>query len=153
MITAVWPPIRRAIIRALRANLDLVAVLPGDWSEGVAPQGTTMPYGTISLVPAPILYDWTGRVHELFVDVVIFAESQGDAARIDQLVLATLQDAKLQVPDLTVLTVRRTGDFALVDVNPEGKRIFESGGTYLVRAAQSDQIASATSLPVIMSIS
>lgn len=133
--------------------MELSGLLAGDWSEGVAPIGTPLPHGTVSLVPSPAVYDWTGHVYDLVVDVVVFARTQGDAASINQLVVATLQDAKLQVPELTVLTVRLLGVISMPDVDAEGKIVYEEGGSYLIRVAQSDQIASRMALPVGLTIS
>jgi hypothetical protein len=146
MIDAVWPKVRRGIVRALRSNLELSRLLVGDWSEGIAPIGTQLPYGIYSLAAAPTIYDWTGRIVEVLADVVVFARSKGDAASINQLVLATLQDAKLQVPELTVLSVRHTGIISMADVDAEGKIVYEEGGSYFIRVAQSAQTANSMTL-------
>jgi hypothetical protein len=133
-----WPLVRQAILRRLRANLVLAASLPGDWSEGFAPQTTNYPLGVVSLIPSPSNYDWSGVVHDLYVDVAVFAEDQGDAASIDQLAFTTLQDASLAVTGLTSLSCRRISNFSLQDVDQEGKAIYEPGGTYEVRVSQSN---------------
>jgi hypothetical protein len=133
-----WQPVRQALIRALRANLVLAAELTGDWSEGAAPPDTDYPLGVIALVPSPSLYDWSGVVHDLLVDIVIFARDQGDAASIDQLVFTTLQDARLAVTGLTSLGCRRTGSLSLQDVDDQGTSVYEVGGTWRIRVSQSN---------------
>jgi hypothetical protein len=136
-----WPSVRQALIRALRANLVLAAGLPGDWSEGAAPPKADYPLGVIALVPSPSLYDWSGVVHDLLVDIVIFAEDAGEAASLDQLAFTTLQDARLAVTGLTSLGCRRTGNLSLQDVNDQGTAVFEVGGTWRIRVAQSNPAA------------
>lgn len=133
-----WQPVRQALIRALRANLVLSAELTGDWSEGAAPPTVNYPLGVIALVPSPGLYDWSGVVWDLLVDIVIFARDQDQAARLDQLAFSTLQDTLLAVTGLTSLGCRRTGILSLQDVDDQGKAIFEVGGTWRIRVSQSN---------------
>jgi hypothetical protein len=140
-LTLPWPLVRQALIQPLRANLVLADQLLGDWSQGAAPQGTDYPLGVISLVPSPANYDWSGVVWDLLVDVVVFSKDQGEADRLDQLVFTTLQDASLAVTGLTSLTCRRTGTIALQDVDQAGTVVFESGGTFGIRLAQSTPTA------------
>jgi hypothetical protein len=132
-----WPPVRQAIVRALRANFVLAAQLTGDWTQGAAPQDTQYPLGTYSLVPSPALYDWSGVLYDMLVDVVVFSKDQGDAASLAQLVFTTLQDARLAVTGLTSLTCRSTGVISLQDVDEKGDTVYEEGRTWRVRVAQS----------------
>lgn len=136
-----WPLVRQAIIRALRANLVLAAALPGDWAEAYEPTRTDYPFGTISLVPSPARYDWTGVVWDLLVDVVVFAKDQGEATNLDQLVFTTLQDARLAVTGLTSLMCRRVGTISFPDTDAQGSTVYESGGTFRVVLAQSTPTA------------
>ena len=134
-----WPSIRQALLRQLRSNLVLKAGLSGDWSEGFAPQKTVYPLGVISLHYAPQMYDWTGRVSFIGVDVFVFSKDQGEAASLYQLVFSTLQDARLDLPTgLTSLQCRNTSDISLQDVDTEGKAIYQVGGVFEVRVAQSN---------------
>lgn len=133
-----WPTVRQALIRALRANLVLAAELPGDWTEGVAPPKTPYPLGIIALVPSPGLYDWSGVVWDLLVDIVVYGEDSGEADRLDQLVFTTLQDQSLAVTGLTSLGCRRTGSLSLQDVNDQGTAVFQVGGTWRIRVSQSN---------------
>lgn len=133
-----WQPVRTALIRALRANLPLAAELTGDWSEGAAPPSTEYPLGIIALVPSPSNHDWSGVVHDLLVDVVVFSRDQDQAARLSQLVFTTLQDYLLPLTGLTSLGCRRTGPLSLQDVDDQGTAIYEVGGTWRIRVAQSN---------------
>lgn len=136
-----WRPVRQAMIQSLRANLVLAAGLPGDWSDGVAPRETPYPLGTVGLVPSPGLYDWTGVVWDMLVDVTVFAYDQGEAASLDQLAFMSLQDARLAVTGLTSLTCRRTGVFSMPDVDDKGATVWSSGGTFRIRVTQSTPAA------------
>jgi hypothetical protein len=134
-------PVRQAILRALRANLVLKAALPGDWSEGAAPPKTARPLGVIALVPSPALYDWTGVIYDLVVDVAVFSEDAGEAASLDQLVFTTLQGTRLAVTGLTSLSVQRLGVLALEDVDEKGTSVFMAGASWRIRVSQSNPVA------------
>lgn len=140
-LTLPWPLARQAMIRALRANLPLAAALTGDWSEGEAPVKTAYPLGVISLVPSPGIYDWSGVVWDLYVDVVVFSYDKGQADSLDQLAFTTLQDARLAVTGLTSLTCRRIGIISLPAVDDKGQSVYSSGGTFHLRIAQSTPTA------------
>jgi hypothetical protein len=134
-----WLYIRQALFRALRSNLVLKDELLGDWSESVAPQGTPFPRGVIQLHYSPFEYDWSGFVSISGVDVGVFAKTQGEAARLNQLVFTTLQDARLDVAGQTSLTCRRVSSFSLEEAAPDGtESVFQQGGIYAVLAPQSN---------------
>lgn len=133
-----WPPIRQALIRQLRSNLVLAEGLLGDWSSGQAPQGTKYPRGVISLHYAPSLYDWTGRVVPVGVDVLIWADDEAQASSLYQLAFTTLQDARLTMAGQTSLSCRATSDISLPDVNEEGKSVYSVGGVFEIKVAQSN---------------
>ena len=133
-----WPSIRQALIRQLRSNLVLAAGLSGDWSEGFAPQKTPYPLGVIALHYAPSFYDWTGRVIFVGVDVFIFAKDSGEAASLYQSAFTSLQDAKLTMTGQTSLQCRQTSDLSLQDVDTEGKAVYQVGGVFEVRVAQTN---------------
>jgi hypothetical protein len=133
-----WPSVRQALIRQLRSNFVLAAELSGDWSEGFAPQKTPYPLGVLSLHYAPSMYDWSGVVSIIGVDVFVYAKDQGQAASLDQLVFTTLQDAKLVVAGQTSLMCRRSSSISLQDVDAEGKAVYQCGGVYEIRVAQTN---------------
>jgi len=136
-ITPAWPSVRQALLRQLRSNLVLEAGLLGDWSQGFAPQGTKYPLGVLSLHYDPSFYDWTGRTVILGVDVLIFSKKQDEAASLYSLAFTSLQDAKLTLTGQTSLSCRQTSDISLQDVDTEGKAVYEVGGIFEVRVAQS----------------
>lgn len=133
-----WPSIRQALIRQLRSNLVLEAGLPGDWSEGLAPQGTKRPLGTLSLQYAPSMYDWTGRVVFVGVTVLIYCEDQAEAARLYQLAFTSLQDARLIMAGQTSLQCRQVSDLSLQGPDDAGATVYQVGGIFEVRVAQSN---------------
>ncbi len=138
-LTDPWPNIRQALIRTLRSNLVLKDELPGDWSEGVAPHDTPFPRGVIQLHYSPFEYDWSGFVSISGVDVGVFSYTQGEAARLNQLVFTTLQDARLDVAGQTSLTCRRVSTFSLIDAAPAGtETVYQEGGIYSLLTAQSN---------------
>ncbi len=138
-LTDPWPNIRQALIRTLRSNLVLKDELPGDWSEGVAPHDTDFPRGVIQLHYSPFEYDWSGFVSISGVDVGVFSYTQGEAARLNQLVFTTLQDARLDVAGQTSLTCRRESTFSLIDAAPAGtETTYQEGGIYSILVPQSN---------------
>jgi hypothetical protein len=134
-----WPYIRQAFVRQLRSNLVLEDELPGDWSEGVAPQGTPFPRGIFQLHYAPLEYDWTGFVAVVGVDAIVFAKDQGVAGSLSQLVWTTLQDAVLEVAGQTSLTCRRVSSISLTEAAPDGtETVWQAGGIYSILAPQTN---------------
>jgi hypothetical protein len=134
-----WPYVRQALIRTLRSNLVLKEALLGDWSESVAPQGTSFPRGVVQLHYSPLEYDWSGFTSICGVDVMVSAKTQGQASSLNQLVFTTLQDARLDVAGQTSLTCRRVSSFSLEDPAPEGtEATWAAGGVYSVLAPQSN---------------
>lgn len=124
-------PVKQALVQTLRANGALKAAVNGI-HEGVAPQGTNMPYVVYSVAYAPLEYDWTNVMQLAGFDIFVYAENSVDAGNIDQLVFDTLQDAALSVTGQTTLFCRRTGSLSGPEVNEEGRRVFQAGGTYEV---------------------
>lgn len=132
-----WLYVRQALLRRLRSNLVLEGELPGDWSEGVAPQGIVYPRGVYQLSFQPFEYDWTGFVALCGVIVTVFSKSQGEAASLNQLVFSTLQDARLDIAGQSSLTCRRVSSISLVEPAAEGtETVFQQGGVYVVLAPQ-----------------
>jgi hypothetical protein len=134
-----WVYLRQALVRQLRSNLVLEGRLPGGWSEGVAPDDTPYPRGVYQLHYSPNEYDWTGLVTIAGVDVGVFAQSQGEAASLNQLVFTSLQDARFELTGLTMLVCRRVSTYSLVDAAPDGTPTsFQEGGIYSLQVAQSN---------------
>lgn len=133
-----WPSVRQAFLQQLRSNLVLKAGLPGDWSEGFAPQDTAYPLGIVALHYAPSFPDTTGRVAFIGVDVFVFAKTSGEAASLYQLAFTSLNNTKLTLAGQTSLQCRETSSISLQDVDTEGKAVYQVGGVYEVRVAQSN---------------
>ena len=133
-----WPSVRQAIVQSLRSNLVLEDGLPGDWSEGFAPPKAALPRGILQLHYNPALYDWTGVVNILGVDVLIFAETKGEADRLFQLAFTTLQDQRLTVTEQTSLSCRFSSFISLQDEDAKGQPIHEVGGVLEIKVAQSN---------------
>lgn len=124
-------PVKQALVQTLRANAVLKAAVNGI-HEGIAPQSTEMPYLVYDVAYAPLEYDWTNVMQLAGFDVFVFSENSVDAGNIDQLVFDTLQDAALSVTGQTTLYCRRAGSLSTLDVNEEGRKVFQVGGTYEV---------------------
>jgi hypothetical protein len=138
-LTDPWPYIRQAVVRQLRSNLVLKDQLPGDWSEGVAPQDTDFPRGVYQLHYAPIERDWTGLVAVVGFDAIVFSKTQGEAARLAGLVFTSLNNVRLDVTGQSSLTCRFVSAISIVDPAPDGtETVFEEGGIYVVLAPQSN---------------
>jgi len=85
------------------------------------------------------LYDWTGVVNILGVDVLIFAKKKGDADSIFQSAFTTLQDQRLTVSGQTSLSCRFSdSSIALQDEDAQGQPIYEVGGVLEIRVSQSN---------------
>lgn len=134
-----WPSFRQALVRQLRSNLVLKDELPGDWTEGFAPQKTAFPLGIFALHFAPSQYDWTGVVNVVGFDVFVFSkESKAEADRLYQLAFDTLQDARLYPTGQTSLSCRQASSLSLTDNDDEGHVVYQSGGTWQSLVAQSN---------------
>jgi hypothetical protein len=136
-----WPSVRQAVIRQLRSNLVLKDQLPGDWSNGVAPADTPFPRGVIQLHYGPVERDWTGFTALLGFDIVVFAEDQGVAASLTQLVFTSLNNTGLDVAGQTSLSCLFVSTFDVTEPAPEGTdTVFAPGAIYAVRTAQSNPV-------------
>lgn len=133
MVTATSAPIKRALVQKLRSSPALVSAIAGGIHEGVAPRKVKYPFIVYQLIAAPYEYDWTGmQIHALF-DVYTYAVNPVDANNIDALVANALNEAALSVDGQTTLLCRRLSDLPTgPDVDSQGKRIYQVGGTYSV---------------------
>ena len=125
-------PIKQALVQTIRANVALKAALTGGVHEGIAPQATRYPFLTYQLHYAPYNYIWGSVMKYVGFDVFVWAENSVDANNVDALAAAALHDASLSVAGQSTLICRRTSDISSVDVDEEGKRIYQVGGTYEV---------------------
>jgi hypothetical protein len=124
-------PIKRAIVQKLRASPSLMAAIAGGIHEGIAPRKVRYPFIVYQLISAPYDYDWTGVILKAAFDVSVYAVNPVDANNIDALIAGALNDAELTVDGQD--SMLPTGP----DLDSEGKRIYQVGGTYSVWTRQS----------------
>jgi len=130
-------PIIQALVQTLRGSTPLKAAVSGFW-EGMAPRGATRPFVIYQVAYAPMFYDWTGVILTAGIDVFVIAENSVDARNIDGLVSQALHNAALNVSGQSTLICRRTADVVIPpDLDGEGKKIYQVGGTYEIWTAQS----------------
>lgn len=130
-------PVKRALIRALRANSSLVATAIGGFHQAVAPAKARYPFVTYRFVSAPRDYQWDGMQIYATVDLFAFAINPVDAENLDGMIADTLQDAQLSVDGQDLLYCRRSADISLdPDVDARGRRIFQIGGSYRLITSQ-----------------
>lgn len=126
-------PVKRAIVQKLRASPSLVAATAGGIHEGIAPRKVRYPFIVYQLIAAPYAYDWSGVMLQTLFDVSVFAENPVQANNLDALIAGALNEAALNVDGQTSLICRRVADLPTgPDVDSEGKRIYQVGGSYSV---------------------
>ena len=130
-------PVKRAIVQKLRASPSLVSAIAGGIHEGIAPRKVRYPFIVYQLVSAPYDYDWTGVILRMTFDVSVYAENPVDANNIDALITTALNEAVLVMDEQDSMLCRRVADLPTgPDIDSEGKRIYQVGGTYSVWAHQ-----------------
>jgi hypothetical protein len=133
MATSTSAAVKRAVVQKLRSSAPLVAALNGGIHESIAPRKVRYPFITYQLVAAPYDYDWTGVILRVLMDVTVFAENPVEANNIDQLIGGVLNEAALAVDGQTTLLCRRVSDLPTgPDVDGEGRRIYQIGGSYSI---------------------
>lgn len=137
MAVATSAPIKRAVVQKLRASPSLVSAIAGGIHEGIAPRKVRYPFIVYQLVAAPYRYNWTGVVIEALFDVSVYAENPVDANNIDALIAGALNEAVLVMGEQDSLLCRRVADLPTgPDIDSEGKRIYQVGGSYSVWSNQ-----------------
>jgi hypothetical protein len=138
MATSTVAPVKRAVVQKLRASSPLVAAIVGGIHEAIAPRKVKYPFIVYQIVASSYEYDWTGMQIHALMDVSTYAVNPVDANNIDALIAGALNDAALTVDGQTSLLCRRVGDLPTgPDVDAEGKRIYQVGGTYSIWTDQS----------------
>lgn len=133
MAVATSAPVKRAVVQKLRASPSLVSAIAGGIHEGIAPRKVKYPFVVYQLVSAPYVYDWTGAMLQTLIDVSVYAENPVDANNIDALIAGALNEAALNVDGQTNLLCRRVADLPTgPDIDAEGRRIYQVGGSYSV---------------------
>jgi len=136
--TSTVAPVKRAVVQKLRASSPLVAAIAGGIHEAVAPRKVKYPFIVYQIVASSYEYDWTGMQIHALLDISTYAVNPVDANNIDALIAGALNDAALSVDGQSSLLCRRVGDLPTgPDVDSEGKRIYQVGGTYSIWTDQS----------------
>jgi len=130
--------IKRGLVRNARQNATLKAAIVGGIHEGFAPVKTRYPFMVYNLVAAPYGSLWGSRVIVALVDIWVYAENGVDASNVDQLILDAFDGSQFTVDGQDTLICRRVADLpGGPDVDSEGKKIYQIGGSYEVWTDQS----------------
>ena len=124
--------------------------MPGNrWGEGIDLQDTLYPLGLVSLHYDPVMYDWSGQVALVGVDVVVISkENMGEASQLAQLAYTSLHGARLTVSGQTSISCQFMSGISLVDVDKEGKAVYEAGGIFEIRVTQRNPALGSLALTV-----
>lgn len=133
MTTPTHDPIRQALVRRIRANGDLYGRLVGGIHEGFAPEKTKYPFAVYNLVAAPYDYDWTSVTLDAIFDLFVFSRDPVEASNLDTELAGWLSDQPLPVEGQSTLLCRRTATVPMPpDMDDEGQKVYQRGGTYHV---------------------
>lgn len=130
-------PIKQALVATLRANNTFKNAVSGI-HEGLAPRKVPYPFATYGFLPTSYEYDSTNLMFLTAVDVYIYSKNSVEANNLDALVFTTLQDADLLavlddgVTEQTTLICHRVADISSDDVDEEGNKIYQVGGSYAI---------------------
>ena len=137
MATTGLAPVKQALVRALRDNLDLKSMVGADGiNEGISPRESAYPYIVYSVTHSYREWDSTNATMVTDVDVWSFSDDQVQAHTLDQLVADALEDKVLNFTGVDTeqysLLCRRIGDLSSLDVDGAGHRIYQMGGIYRI---------------------
>lgn len=126
-------PVKRAIVRTMRASAPLVAAIVGGINEGMAPRKVRYPFVVYQLVSSVREHQFDGQQIKSVWDISIYAENPVDANNVDALVQTALNDQDIAVDGQTTMLCRRVADLPTgPDIDSEGRRIWQAGGSYSV---------------------
>ena len=126
-------PVKRALVKKLRANSLIRAAAVGGIHEGIyASKGPVRyPYIVFSLAYGPYEPSWGSTLFVPGFDIVVRGTNPVAVDSLDALITKELHDSTLLVTGLSTLTVSRTAELPLTpEKNAEGLRVFQNGGTY-----------------------
>jgi len=130
-------PVKRAIVQKLRASPALVSAIAGGIHEGIAPRKVRYPFIVYQLITASYSYTWSNVILAPMFDVWVYAENPVDANNIDALINSALAEAVLDVEEQSTMLCRRVADLPTgPDIDSEGKRIYQVGGSYSIWTEQ-----------------
>ena len=127
-------PVKRALIRKLRANSAIRAAAVGGIHEGLnSSDELAYPYVVYNLVFAPLDRAWGSLLFIVGFDIVARGHNPVEVSSLDALITKELHDSTLLVTGLSTLTVSRTAELPLSpERTAEGRKLFQNGGTYEV---------------------
>jgi hypothetical protein len=129
-------PIKQALVRALRDNLTLKAMVGSEGiNEGTEPRGTDYPHVVYSVAYSTREWDGTNVTIVVELDVWSVSDSQVEAHNLDQLVAEALEEKILDLDGSsgqTSLLCRRFGDLSSLDIDGAGNRVYQVGGLYRI---------------------
>lgn len=124
-------PIKRALVRGLRQDASVMAVVKGGIHQGSAPAKVKYPFITYFFVTAPNEFTWGATEIHALVDVFAWSANTVEAENLDALIAAALDGAPLDVDGQEVLLSRRIGATPTgPTTDAEGRRIYQIGGSY-----------------------
>jgi len=126
-------PVKRAIVQTLRASGPLTNAIVGGINEGMAPRRVRYPFIVYQLVSSVREHQFDGQQIKSIWDITSYAENPVDANNIDALINSALDDQDLAVDGQTTMLCRRVADLPTgPDIDSEGRRIWQAGGSYSV---------------------
>jgi hypothetical protein len=133
-------PVKQALVRALRDNTALKAMVGSDGiNEGTNPRDMDFPYLIYNVVYSTREWDGTNVTLVTEVDVWSISDDQVEAHTLDQLVADALEETVLTFDvssGQTSLLCRRFGDLSSVDLDGAGKKVYQVGGLYRIWSDQ-----------------
>ena len=129
--TPTHSPIQQAFVARIRA-IPAYDTLTGIY-EGFAPEKATYPFATWNQSAGPYDYNWGDVTLGALIDVFVFSRSKVEADNLDQAIAAQVSDKDLTVAGQRTLICRRVATVPMPpDVDAEGEKVYQIGGTYLI---------------------
>jgi hypothetical protein len=124
-------PILQALVRRIRANDELYGRLIGGIHQGFAPEKFKYPIAVYNFVFGPYDYQWGSLTLIAGIDLFVFSRNSVEADNLDTALAGWLSDQPLPVEGQTTLYCRRVATVpSPPDVDDEGEKVYQSGGTY-----------------------
>jgi hypothetical protein len=124
-------PILQAFVRRVRANDELYGRLTGGIHQGFAPEKFKYPIAIYNLVFGPYDYQWGSVTLIAGIDLFVFSRNPVEADNFDQELAGWLSDQPLPVEGQATLYCRRVATVpSPPDVDDEGEKVYQVGGTY-----------------------
>lgn len=125
--------IEQAFVARIRANSSIRADLTGGIHEGFAPEKASYPFLVWNLVAGPYDYGWGDVTLGSLIDAFVFSRSKVQADNLDQAIAAWVSDKDFPVTGQRTLICRRVATVPMPpDVDAEGEKVYQVGGTYLI---------------------